>query len=304
MENFERGRAAFGPPITTHFIGRSEETLLQVARWRHNGHTELEAGGEAARVVMSLSQGQVVEQRTRGRRSNRAMSLGSITLTDPEERTLFSINGYVDFLAFYVPIQLLHQTRGNGKARPVHPLFDDRDRYLEYCAMQALVAINRSDVTDSLLLESIAFALAERLSQLRGPEPLILHQGGLSRVARTRVCEWVELGLQKPVFSPPTLEDLSSVAGLSVNHFLRSFRKTFGETPHAYVLRRRLESARTLLVISDRSVGAVALRLGFASPAHFVAAFRVRMGVTPGAFRHAVEGERSPRKKGDFTIIG
>ncbi len=304
MENFEGGSSAFGPPITTHCIGRSGETLLQVARWRHKGQTEIEAGGESARVIMSLSQGQVVERRTRGRRSHRAISLGSITLTDPEERTLFSINGYVDFIAFYVPIQLLYQTRGDGKGRPVHPLFDDRDRYLEYCVMRALVAINRSDVTDNLLLESIAFALAERLSQVRVPEQPILHQGGLSRVARTRVCELVEVGLQESVLSPPTLEDLSAVAGLSVNHFLRSFRKTFGETPHAYVLRRRLESARTLLAISDRSVAAVGLRLGFASPAHFVAAFRVRMGVTPGAFRHAVAGGRTPRKKVDFTIFG
>lgn len=94
--------------------------------------------------------------------------------------------------------------------------------------------------------------------------------------------------LSQPGAPTPKLEDLAREAELSLFHFTRAFRKTVGETPHAYVLRRRLELARTLLVNSSRTIGAVARRAGFKSMAHFSDRFHKEMGLTAANFRTAL----------------
>ena len=86
---------------------------------------------------------------------------------------------------------------------------------------------------------------------------------------------------------PLDLEALARAAHVSPRHFSRSFRRTFGETPHQYLLTRRLERARHLLRTTDRSVAQICLDVGFASVGSFTTTFRRRVGVTPTAYRRA-----------------
>ena len=60
------------------------------------------------------------------------------------------------------------------------------------------------------------------------------------------------------------------------------------ETPYAWVMRQRIERVRALLTQPGKTVGNVAFQTGFSSAAHFVAAFRQRLGMTPGIFKDAV----------------
>lgn len=80
---------------------------------------------------------------------------------------------------------------------------------------------------------------------------------------------------------------VASVAHLSEAHFIRSFRATFGETPHRYLQRRRVERAMFLLRETDRSVTDICLDVGFTSLGTFSRTFRDIVGESPSAYRAA-----------------
>lgn len=86
---------------------------------------------------------------------------------------------------------------------------------------------------------------------------------------------------------PLTVDDLARAAGLSRAHFSREFRRTFGETPHAYLLTRRLERAAALLRDTDRSVADICLSVGLQSIGSFTTSFTRTYGVSPAAYRAA-----------------
>jgi AraC-like DNA-binding protein len=86
-------------------------------------------------------------------------------------------------------------------------------------------------------------------------------------------------------FEPLDVAELAAAAGLSRAHFSREFRRTFGETPHAYLLTRRLERAATLLRTTDSSVAEICMTVGLQSVGSFTTSFRRTYGKTPTAYR-------------------
>jgi AraC-like DNA-binding protein len=84
---------------------------------------------------------------------------------------------------------------------------------------------------------------------------------------------------------PLDVASLARAAHLSPAHFSREFRRTFGETPHQYLLTRRLERAAMLLRTTDRSVADVCLAVGLRSVGSFTTSFRRLFGITPTAYR-------------------
>jgi transcriptional regulator GlxA family with amidase domain len=78
---------------------------------------------------------------------------------------------------------------------------------------------------------------------------------------------------------------LARIAHVSAAHFIRTFRATFGETPHRYLQRRRVERAMFLLRTTDRSVTQICLDTGFASLGTFSRTFRDVVGESPSAYR-------------------
>ena len=84
---------------------------------------------------------------------------------------------------------------------------------------------------------------------------------------------------------PLDVDDLARAAGLSRAHFSREFRRTFGESPHAYLLTRRLERAAALLRTTDRSVAEICFRVGLRSVGSFTSSFTRTYGATPTAYR-------------------
>jgi AraC-like DNA-binding protein len=81
------------------------------------------------------------------------------------------------------------------------------------------------------------------------------------------------------------VDDLAAAAGLSRAHFSREFRRAFGESPHAYLLTRRLERAASLLRNTDRSVADICLSVGLQSIGSFTTSFTRTFGVSPTAYR-------------------
>ena len=84
---------------------------------------------------------------------------------------------------------------------------------------------------------------------------------------------------------PLDVAALATAAGLSQAHFSRAFRKAFGESPHAYLLTRRLERAAALLRNTDNSVADICVAVGLSSVGSFTTSFRRMFGTTPTAYR-------------------
>ena len=88
-------------------------------------------------------------------------------------------------------------------------------------------------------------------------------------------------------FEPLDVDDMARAAGLSRAHFSREFRRAFGESPHQYLLTRRLERAASLLRVTDRSVADICFSVGLQSVGSFTTSFTRTYGVSPTAYRAA-----------------
>jgi AraC-like DNA-binding protein len=86
-------------------------------------------------------------------------------------------------------------------------------------------------------------------------------------------------------FEPLTVDHLARAARLSRAHFSREFRRAFGESPHAYLLTRRLERAAALLRNTDRSVASICFSVGLSSVGSFTTSFTRTFGLSPTAYR-------------------
>lgn len=86
---------------------------------------------------------------------------------------------------------------------------------------------------------------------------------------------------------------LAKVSCMAKYHFLRRFKDVTGETPHQFILRRRLARAEKLLVNTDLSAAEIGRRCGFADPTSFSSAFRTAHGLPPLAWRSASAGSKS-----------
>jgi AraC-like DNA-binding protein len=89
------------------------------------------------------------------------------------------------------------------------------------------------------------------------------------------------------------VDDLARAAGLSRAHFSREFRRHFGESPHAYLLTRRLERAAALLRTTDRSVAEICFDIGLASVGSFTTSFTRTFGMSPTRYRAAFPPARA-----------
>lgn len=105
----------------------------------------------------------------------------------------------------------------------------------------------------------------------------------LSRLQLERVRDYVRHHLDEDF----GLDEMASTAGVSRAHFVRLFRNSFGQSPHAFVISERVRHARDLLATSDAGLADIAVACGFSSQSHFGTLFKQETGLTPRAFRTA-----------------
>ena len=138
----------------------------------------------------------------------------------------------------------------------------------------------------ALYSETLAHALAMRFLLRRSSSE---HKLNVSveplppRILR-RVRDRIEAGLNTEL----SLASLAKESGYSRAHFLRMFRAATGQTPHQYVLERRLSAAQQLLRQSKMSLIDIALQCGFSSQTHMNDVFRKRLGITPLEYRRNI----------------
>ena len=89
------------------------------------------------------------------------------------------------------------------------------------------------------------------------------------------------------ITGPVLVTELSALIRRSEAHFSRSFKRTFGESPHVFLVRRRVELAAQCMLTTDASLSDIALQCGFTDQAHLCKHFRLAAGQTPAAWRRA-----------------
>jgi AraC family transcriptional regulator len=109
--------------------------------------------------------------------------------------------------------------------------------------------------------------------------------GGLAGWQIARVRAFIDKNLHGTIHT----RDLSAVARRSAAHFARSFKHTFGESPHAYVMRRRLEKACHLMLTTSESLSQIALSVGFSDQSHLTKRFKQAIGQSPSKWRREHE---------------
>jgi AraC family transcriptional regulator len=93
------------------------------------------------------------------------------------------------------------------------------------------------------------------------------------------------------ITAPILVADLCKLVQLSEAHFSRAFRRTFGKSPHAFLIRRRVELAAQYMLQTEAPLSEIALRCGFSDQPHLCRQFRQTTGHTPAAWRRAHRGE-------------
>jgi AraC family transcriptional regulator len=139
-----------------------------------------------------------------------------------------------------------------------------------------------------LSLDEIGMMLAARFAAAASGES---NRQDLSARERRRSVE-AALWISEHAPEPIDLAAIARLSGLSPFHFLRSFAKTIGVTPHQYLVRCRLQQAARLLAERERAITDIALDCGFNDLSNFIRTFRRAAGMSPRAFRRASKGDR------------
>lgn len=170
----------------------------------------------------------------------------------------------------------------------ITPRLQLRDARVQHLAWALRAELDAGDASDPLYAESIGTALAVRL--LDAAEPLQARRAVLAPRLAARVTDYIESHLDARL----TLTELAALVDLSVPHFKVLFRGTLGMPVHQYVVRRRVERARTLLLKGGLNATQVALEVGFAHQSHLAHWMNRVLGVTPRELmREAVSGAAS-----------
>jgi AraC family transcriptional regulator len=146
-------------------------------------------------------------------------------------------------------------------------------------------------------------ALLEAASMLRqqiDPPALseITNGRGLLAWQARKVCDYIDSHITGPVL----VAELCALVHRSEAHFSRSFKHTFGESPHAFLVRRRVEFAAQHMLTTDASLSEIALRCGFSDQAHLCKHFRQAAGQTPATWRRAHRSYRTgPTQLREFS---
>ncbi|MFZ5719264.1 MAG: helix-turn-helix domain-containing protein [Pseudomonadota bacterium] len=163
-----------------------------------------------------------------------------------------------------------------GGRADLTPRLGARDPLVEH-VMRALIAeVEAPAPAGRLYADSLATALTTRLLQGFAAVGAFGRQT-LSKPQLRRIVDYVEANLDGDL----TLEQLAAVAGMSVPHLTTLFRRTMGQSVHAYVMERRVQRARDLLLERRLGIAEVAFETGFAHQSHLARWMRRLLGVTP-----------------------
>lgn len=214
---------------------------------------------------------------------------GDIDLVPMGEEIGFRPATAVDLLEIALAPGLLNRTAAELGWRGERRTFAARHMLRNDVIVHLAQAFHRSEPgRGTLYADSLGVALSV---QLLGAPTTVGAAEQLSAIKLRRVFDYVNANLDQPL----TVALLSAVAGASVTALQELFKAATGTTIHRYVLQRRVERARVLILAGELSVSEVALAVGFAHQSHLARWMRHETGLTPAHLRH-LQRESGSRK--------
>jgi AraC family transcriptional regulator len=191
-----------------------------------------------------------------------------------------------DFVHYSVPrtgLDDIAEDLGFGRVRDYRPALLKDDLVVAQITKSILPFIGRSDDSSVLALDQLSLILGAHLLQQYGviQKKGRRSNGGLAAWQKRRAVELLHENIDGRI----RLSEIARECGLSVSHFARSFKISFGVSTHQWLIQHRIEHAKHLMSRTDLSLMEIALHSGFGDQAAFTRTFHHLAGVSPGRWR-------------------
>jgi AraC family transcriptional regulator len=205
---------------------------------------------------------------------------GLLSLIPPGLPVAYYTGGDVSFTTVHVSRSALNEFLEPAARDSIHERFAFWDVFAASSIDSLLQEARVNDRWTPRFVSAVTEALLLHLLRNSGPDGQRV--GSCSPEARiAQILPRVDANLADDL----SVNTLASEAGLSRAHFARTFRKIVGESPHRYVMNRRIEHAKRLLACSGMELSEIAHEAGFCSQSHFTQIFRTHLGLTPQQYR-------------------
>jgi AraC-like DNA-binding protein len=252
------------------------------------GRTMAAPPEEAFSFLVALAPMQAGEVWIGGRYSKLpAASVGDTFVFNLEANPIARLNPPYDLLRFYMSSATLDQLAHDGGRRRVGGLrttsVGAQDPVMRGLALATLPVLEEPNTGTTLFLDAIALAFHGHVMHRYSGAP---ESGGSVRVGLApwqlrRAHAYIEAHLD----GDPSIADLAAECRLSASHFARGFRQATGMPPHRWLLKRRIERAKELLLGGELELAQIALDCGFNDQSHFTRLFVQSQGQSPGKWR-------------------
>jgi AraC family transcriptional regulator len=241
-------------------------------------------------LIYHLCRPTAVARKIEGNRREKALiDPRRICLTPGGATTAWEHCGHPEILQVYLRQSIYESAVSelygcDGSKAEIVPRFAILDPLLEQLAITITDALRDGTVEDGLYVDTLAHMIAVHLARRHSPRSREVHEPfarGVSGSKMRRLIEFVEENLDRDL----SLETMAQEVGISALYLPRAFKAAIGQSPHQYVLARRIERARELLRGTDLPIVDVALSSGFSSQSHLSNWFVRMVGVSPAAYR-------------------
>lgn len=211
-------------------------------------------------------------------------------LTPGQSSTFWQHSGNPEILQLYIRKTVFaHAVEemygGDGERAEVVPRFAIVDPLLEQLALAIVTALRSGEAEDRLYIETMAQMIAVHLARTHStrsrPAERSVPLDGLCRRRLRRLVEYIDAHICEDL----SLEAMAAEVDMSPFYLSKVFKSAVGQSPHQYVLGRRVERAKALLRDTLMPIADIALAAGFSSQSHMSNWFRRVVGVSPAAYR-------------------
>jgi AraC family transcriptional regulator len=211
---------------------------------------------------------------------------GGVAMCDLESDSSIRNPGGIDWIHYHVPRATLDALTDDARmprVKRLHCTYGTADPTLYHLTQLILPCLKTPDMFSQLFMDYFTLMISSHLVGQYGQnrETIPQMEGGLAPWQKRRVVELVHEHLDGEV----KLATLAGECGLSVSHFARSFKRSFGTSAHHYLILHRIEMAKTLLAQTQNSVSEIALLTGFSDQAALTRTFASVVGATPGKWK-------------------
>jgi AraC family transcriptional regulator len=242
-------------------------------------------------ILISLTDGCPAEMQTgSGLKIVGTQRRGSVCVLPAGLTHKAQLGGPSEHLALYVDPSLINRAAAASKLSTRYEIverYSRGDPIIASIGSALLAELDSEGLSGRLYAESLANVLAVHLLRHYTTEAGFTAptSGGLSPNKLRRVTDFITENFSSDI----SLGELAHVAGMSSFHFAREFKKATGTTPHQYLIKFRVDQAKSLLADPDLPLVEVGLRAGFSHQSHFTRLFRRITGTTPHLYRVALE---------------